>query len=394
MTARGTGLLVFGALLLGAGLFVGERTLVAAAVLLLALPPLSLLSLAGVGRLLVHSRTLRPSRVAAGSQALVMVRVANAGAVRPVGGVLAEDALAPGLGEAPRFRVGLLPPRGAHDMAYRVTAARRGLHTVGPLRVTVADPLGCARVRRTLGGPEALLVTPRLVALGPDGPHGGAAELGESPARSMAAGGEDDPVPRPYQRGDDLRRVHWRSTARHGALMVRREEAHHAEDADVLVDMRAAGSSDPGAETAVAAAASVAVHLQARGRRVRVATGAGRIAEADGAHGGAARLVEALALAPEAAPGAVGPWALAGADPGGGPLVAVAGALGTADAAALAAVGGERERVAVLCAPDAPGAADAEAVLARSGWRVLRVRTLDDLPAAWAALPAATGGLR
>ncbi|WP_017622221.1 DUF58 domain-containing protein [Nocardiopsis chromatogenes] len=394
MTARGTGLLVFGAALLCAGLYVGERTLVAAAVLLLALPLLSLLSLAGVGRSLVHSRTLRPPRVAAGSQAVVMVRVANASAVRPVGGVLAEDTVPPGWGATPRFPVGLLPPRRVHDMAYRIEAPRRGLHALGPLRVTVTDPLACARVRRTLGGPESLLVTPRLVALGPGGPHGGAADLGESPARSMAAGGEDDPVPRPYQRGDDLRRVHWRSTARHGALMVRREEAHHAEDADVLVDMRAAAPSDPVLDTAVGAAASVAVHLQARGRRVRVVTGAGRIAEADGAQGGAARLVEALALAPQAAPDAVGPWALAGAEAGGGPLVAVAGPLGAADAAALAAAGGERERVAVLCAPDAPGTAGAASALARSGWRVLDVRALDDLPAAWAALPAATGGGR
>ncbi|WP_017557833.1 DUF58 domain-containing protein [Nocardiopsis baichengensis] len=392
-TARGTGLLVAGAVFLGAGLFIGERALAAVAVLLLALPLLSLLSLAGARRSLVHSRTLRPARVPVGAQALVMVRVANAGPVRSIGGVQAEDALPPALGERPRFRIGLLPPRGAHDMAYRVAAAERGLHPVGPLDVVLTDALGCARLRRRLGDAASLLVTPRLVPLGPDGPQGGAAELGESPTRSMAAGGEDDPVPRPYQRGDDLRRVHWRSTARHGALMVRREEAHHAEDADVLVDMRG-GASRPVLETAVSAAASVAVHLQARGRRVRVVTGSGRIAEADAVQGGGARIAEALALAPADRPDAPGPWALAEADSSGGPLVAVAGALGTADAEALSAIGADRDRVALLCSPDAPGIAEAEAALARSGWRTLRIRGIDDLPRAWAALPAAVGGPR
>ena len=80
--------------------------------------------------------------------------------------------------------------------------------------------------------------------------------------------GEDDVIPRPYRDGDELRRVHWRSTARHGELMVRREEQRWRNRAVLLLDTRARAHSGPGAgssfEFAVSAAASIGVHL-ARG---------------------------------------------------------------------------------------------------------------------------------
>ena len=84
---------------------------------------------------------------------------------------------------------------------------------------------------------------------------------------------------REYRRGDDLRRVHWRSSARVGELMVRREEQPWQSRATVFLDNRGTSHRGQGAacslEAAVSAAASIAVHLTHRGYTVRLVTASG-----------------------------------------------------------------------------------------------------------------------
>ncbi len=79
---------------------------------------------------------------------------------------------------------------------------------------------------------------------------------------------------REYRVGDDLRRVHWRSTARRGAVMVRSDEHPGRPDVVVLLDTRAGAHRGRGAgsslEWAISAAASAASHLQRRRHRVRL----------------------------------------------------------------------------------------------------------------------------
>ena len=81
--------------------------------------------------------------------------------------------------------------------------------------------------------------------------------------------GEDDVIPREYRDGDELRRVHWKSTARYGELMVRREEQRWRNRATVLLDGRASSHLGAGAgssfETAISAAASIGVHVAQEG---------------------------------------------------------------------------------------------------------------------------------
>jgi uncharacterized protein (DUF58 family) len=81
--------------------------------------------------------------------------------------------------------------------------------------------------------------------------------------------GEDDVIPREYRDGDERRRVHWRSTARYGELMVRREEQRWRNRATVLLDGRSMSHAGTGTgssfEIAVSAAASVGVHVAQEG---------------------------------------------------------------------------------------------------------------------------------
>ena len=128
------------------------------------------------------------------------------------------------LGDRARFVIDRIEPRGAREMAYRVRADVRGRYHVGPLTVRLADPFGLVELARSFSA-AAITVTPPIVPLPPGRLTGSWTGGGGSRARMIASAGEDDVAPREYRHGDDLRRVHWRSTARRGELMVRREEA-------------------------------------------------------------------------------------------------------------------------------------------------------------------------
>jgi uncharacterized protein (DUF58 family) len=203
------------------------------------------------------SRTLHPPRVHAGSPSRVELSVRNRSSRRtpvltvrdPVGrGRSATVSLAP-LGQSQLVRA-----------AYRLPTDRRGILRVGPLAVEVGDPFGLAALSTTGAPVTELTVWPAVVDVDPlphtisDDPHGGSDQ-----ASALAAGGEDFYALRPYAPGDDLRRVHWRSTARWDELLVRQEERPWQGRATVVLDCRRGSHSSASFERAVAAAASVIV---------------------------------------------------------------------------------------------------------------------------------------
>ena len=82
---------------------------------------------------------------------------------------------------------------------------------------------------------------------------------------------------RDYEVGDDLRRVHWRSTARTGELMIRQDEARWRSRAAVVLDVHPGAHDAESFEVAVEAAASVTARLVRLRRRVEVVTSAGEV---------------------------------------------------------------------------------------------------------------------
>jgi uncharacterized protein (DUF58 family) len=135
---------------------------------------------------------------------------------------------------------------------------------------------------------DHLTVTPTVVPLPAIRLTGEFAGTGDSRARSVAVHGEDDAATREYRHGDDLRRVHWRSTARVGELMVRREEQPWESRATLVLDIRKGAHRGEGPtasfEWAVSAVASMAIHLREHGYRLRLVTDLAEISatEADG----------------------------------------------------------------------------------------------------------------
>ena len=375
------------------GLAIPQPDLIRVGALLVILPLVSAL-IAGRSRYrLSCSRRLDPPRVPAGQFTVVTARVENVSRLR-TGVLLAEDVTPYSLGSRPRFVLDEIEPGGHRELSYQIHPDTRGKFTIGPLRVRVADAFGLVEISRSFSTTSTLVVTPRIIPL----PRATASSswLGEGDGgmRTISAIGEDDAAPRLYQDGDGLRRVHWKSTARYGELMVRREEHQWRNSASVFLDTRRSAHSGRGPsatfEFAVSAAASIGAHLSGEGFRARLITDAGEIAPRGTFQDS---LLDMLAvISPSSQAGLQsGTSALASA---GGQLIAVVGQLSPDDASQLAASRrGNAPAMALLLAVSAwatdsvpPDVARTAEILAAAGWRVAVVTASTPLASAWQQL--------
>jgi uncharacterized protein (DUF58 family) len=203
-------------------------------------------------------RRISPSRVRKGELAIAHVKVRNRArrrfpggvGVQEVGGAAVEVAL-------PRLR------RGEEDVRTCVLPTdRRGEHEVTPVVLRRGDPFGLVQAEQRHGGASQLLVLPRVLAF---------QALRDSLTRSLE-GVADDTTPngtmtfhqmREYVPGDDIRRIHWPSTAKvaHTGQLVVRQDVDDAQPFVVVVaDTRASRYADAaGLELAIDAAASAVV---------------------------------------------------------------------------------------------------------------------------------------
>lgn len=256
VTARGVGLFVAAGVLLAAGFR-------------FAYPELALLGAAGATaggyavavaawrpRLAVVRRA-EPDRVARGEPATMTVTVHNRGRLRSAN-LVAEDRCGVVPVAVPVLR---LRPGRDTTVRYDVPTTRRGVVPVGPLRVTRRDPLGLVSLSRPYGETVPVWVHPRVHPL---------SVVPTGAGRSLD--GQVDAVPhgsitfdslREYVVGDELRRVHWRTSARVGELMVRENVDTSLPRLVVLLDNRAVAHPQRSAglaesfEAACEAAASV-----------------------------------------------------------------------------------------------------------------------------------------
>jgi len=232
------------------------------------------------------TRSFDPEVVAVGADCVVELSIANAAAF-PTPLLEWRDRLpwegSPRVGgtagplAARRGRV--VQPASAAVVRYRLLPRKRGIVDIGPMTVELGDPFGLAVGQVPVGGVDQLVVTPALTALAETG-LGIVVSEGTTMLVTKAVGGEDDLSTREYRRGDALRRVHWRATARHGELMVRQEEPRSHSEARVVLDTREGGyrDADPVSrsqhaesaafELALSLAASISLHLARSGIKV------------------------------------------------------------------------------------------------------------------------------
>ncbi|WP_207947095.1 DUF58 domain-containing protein [Actinomadura sp. 7K507] len=222
-------------------------------------------------------REIAPKKVERGEPAVGVLHVTNKG--RGARGLSARDtAGTTGVAvDVPRLRSG-----GTRTVTYRLPTDRRGELPVGPLRMVRADPLRLARRTREYGRPETLLVRPKTVPLSLL-PSGRAHHLEGPTSDRSPAGTATFHALREYVIGDEMRHIHWKSSARTGTLMVRQLVDASLPTTTIVLEARPGSWPEPDDfELAVDAAASVAVGAAAANFPVRVLTGDGQLAETRG----------------------------------------------------------------------------------------------------------------
>jgi uncharacterized protein (DUF58 family) len=161
--------------------------------------------------------------------------------------------------------------------AYRFPTDRRGRFEIGPLRATVSDPFGLVERARRVMATEDVVVYPRVHDIVPPPEVGGLDLDRDHPqVRARVEPSGEFLTLREYAPGDDLRHVHWRSTARHDHVMVRQNEARRRAPVLVLLDVRPNAYDHESFERAVEACASIVTALDRAARPCEVVLSTGR----------------------------------------------------------------------------------------------------------------------
>jgi uncharacterized protein (DUF58 family) len=171
-----------------------------------------------------------------------------------------------------RERIGKLgevdTPVGATGFArYVLERLPRGRYEFEGAVAVIEDPFGLERVEQPLDAPGALLVYPRLVELDRLFSEGGTRSHDGRRLLLRRPSGFDLHSVRDYEHGDSLRKVHWRSTARRGQLMVKELEDSPRDEVAVVLDADPEAVVGQSFDVQVRAAGSLLLSHVRRGRR-------------------------------------------------------------------------------------------------------------------------------
>ncbi|MGQ0823659.1 MAG: DUF58 domain-containing protein [Actinomycetota bacterium] len=204
-------------------------------------------------------RAVLPERVQRGQVARVRIELRNRRAVatRPLSVVDSRKHHSD-----TTLEIGAISGGESTSVEYSVDCTRRGRIKIGPLLLRQADPFGVCSADATSGAPSFLWVYPathRIEVL----PQGRVKDL-EGPTSDTAPNGSASfHQLREYVPGDDLRHIHWRTTARTGTLMVKHLVDTTKPEIAVLLDNRADVLGAEDFEEAVEVAASLVTAAQA-----------------------------------------------------------------------------------------------------------------------------------
>jgi uncharacterized protein (DUF58 family) len=319
-------------------------------------------------------RTVEPPRVERGDPAIIYLELVNRGARRSPASVARQVFGAHVLElDLPRLAGGEQGVR-----VYRLPTHQRGVFPLPPIEVRREDPFRLARTVRPEGGPAEIKVTPRI-RLMPGLARGIAVALEGADAKLAQQGTIVFHRLREYVDGDDLRLVHWPSTAKTGQLVVRQHVDVTEASALVVVDDSYASYADPLAfEEALDVAASALATLARESIPSWVATTSGRQVSLGRGQG----LPEALDLLTEvtlsSGPRLAEVATSLARDPRGTSVVAITGPLDPDEVLLVAGLGSRFSQVIALSLCDEPAAVEE-----RFGVLVLRAERAETISQLW-----------
>jgi uncharacterized protein (DUF58 family) len=248
----------------------GEQLLLAAAAFLAIAVGYGVLSVRRSSIGVTIDRQVLPLQVFDGDHAVVTVTLHVA---RDLSVVTVADTVA-GLGTA-EFAADRATPDDPLIGRYEVVCHPRGVYQVGPTDVRVRDPFGMAESAVQAGSVDRLVVYPRYEELeGLPVVRGQDPNVATARTRFSQTGGEDFFTLRDYEDGDDLRKVHWPSSAKRDTLMIRQLEMPWQSRALIVLDTDVANYPNPDTfEHAVKGAASVVHHFYRSGFSPTLSTG-------------------------------------------------------------------------------------------------------------------------
>lgn len=164
-----------------------------------------------------------------------------------------------------QFLIPVLWPGQTVTLEYRAHATKRGMLPVGPLRIGATDPIGVFFRSTAFSDTSSAVVYPRPLDI-PSHDLGGSVSFGGGLAERMARAGEgmDYHGVRDYKPGDELRRIHWKATARLQRLSVIEFQQSYAADIAIALDVLKGTDVGEGKETTLEYAVKIAATVARR----------------------------------------------------------------------------------------------------------------------------------
>lgn len=214
-------------------------------------------------------RTIEPQRVEVGGKATAHLSIAT----RSWAPATPQRVIETIDGQPHVVQLPRLSATHAHESSYPLPTGQRGVFTIGPAYMTRTDPLHV--MKRDVGhsATATLWVHPRVMPVA--SLAAGLAKDLEGPTFDTSPAGDIAfHTVREYSLGDDIRHVHWMSTARAGSLMVRHYVDNRLAQVVTLVDDRSAAYASPAdRELAYDIGASITVSLLAASKPVGLRVG-------------------------------------------------------------------------------------------------------------------------